>query len=86
MSFPIRAYGKYVDIISLYVVNLLTKIFLYDYLIGKPGFTHIFNTLHYIVAYIQLATIQIKIIGSYPYYQIIAQSFGTPEQIDVSLM
>ena len=86
LAFPVGTNGEDVYIVFLNVVNLLTEIVFYDYLIGQACGLNGLDTLKHVIAHVELAALAIKIVVGDTYDEVVAQRLGTTKEIDVTLM
>ena len=86
MVFPIAADGEDVDIVFLYIVNLLPEVVLYYDLVGKAGGFDCLNAFQHIVYNIQLAAFTVEIVVGDTYDKIVAKFLCATQKVDVPLM
>ena len=83
---PVAADGKDVYVILLYVIYLLSYVVFNHNLVGITSCLHCFHALQHVVAHIQFATLTVEAVTSDTNYQIVAQLFCPPQQIDMPLV
>ena len=60
MTAPIRTDSKDVDMISLDIVNLLSHILFNNNLVCEPCLSHILDSFHQRITYVQFSAVLIK--------------------------
>lgn len=85
-AFPIRPYGKNIDIVTLDVVDLLPYVIFDDDLIRIARLAYGLHALQYVIAHIEFSAFPVETIARDPDDQVVAQFFGPSQKIDMPLV
>ena len=70
----------------LYVIDFLTYIVFYDYQVGKACLLYGLHALKNVVAHVEFASVTVETVARNAYNQVVAQSLGSPQQVDMTLV
>ena len=86
LPLPVGADGEDIDVIFLYVVNLLTYIIFDDDLVGQSCRLDGLHSFQYVVAYVEFAAVTVEAVVGDTHDEVVAQCLGTAQQIDMTLV
>ena len=73
LAFPVAADGEDVDVVALYVIDLLAEVVFYDYLVGKACCPYCLHALKDVVAYVELSALAVEVVIGDTYNKVVAK-------------
>ena len=86
VAHPVAAHGEDVNVVLLYVVDLLPEVVLDDDLVGDARGADRLHALQHVVLHVELAALAVEVVVRHAHDEVVAQCLGATQQVDVALV